>query len=142
MPVPLPSERHPDPTPYEVNPMRPTALRRFTTLALLLTVAGSAQSDNFRWLDSSAVRYFTDRDWNLFSETAQKALDTGNDGQRFEWLNPKSKSSGSLMPRAADTAFDGKACRRLEIESQARGVSGKSTHILCRQPDGNWKILR
>lgn len=139
--MPLPYDRQSDPTPQEVNPMRPTVLQ-FTILALLLAVAGSAQSGNFRWLDSSAVRYFTDQDWELFSETAQKALDAGKDGQRFEWHNAKSKSSGSMVPGAADTAFDGKECRRLEIDSQARGVTGKSTNTLCRQPDGDWKILR
>jgi len=110
--------------------------------ALLLALTGPVQAGNFRWLDSSAVRYFSDRDWELFAETAEQALGEGKDGQRFEWNNPKSNSSGSMMPGAADSAFDGKDCRRLEIESQAKGVSGKSTHTLCRQPDGDWKILR
>jgi len=121
--------------------MHPTLLQ-YTLLALLLATVGPAQSGNFRWLDSSAVRYFTDQDWDLFTETADKALNEGKDGQRFEWNNPKSKSSGSMMPGAADTVFDDKDCRRLEIESQAKDVSGKSTHTLCRQPDGDWKIAR
>ena len=117
-------------------------LRRILPALLILALTGPAAGSNVSWLDGSAARYFTDRDWELFTTTLQKALDEGREGQRFDWENPESRSSGYLIPRAAGPAFAGRECRLLETENRARGYTGNSRHTLCRGSDGAWKIVR
>ena len=120
------------------NNMKPLP---FTLLALLL-IAGSAQGANFRWLEFSPVRNFTDDDWDMMTATADRALNKGKEGEVFSWENPESGSSGSLTPMGKAESKKGGDCRKLQISNQAGGLSGDSTHILCRQPDGEWKVVR
>jgi len=122
--------------------MHTHSLRHILPALLLLALVGPAAGGNFRWLDGSAARYFTDRDWELFTATLQKALDEGGSGQRFEWSNPESGSSGAMVPRAAPPVFAGSECRLLEMENRAHGYSGNSRHTLCRDSEGAWKIAR
>jgi len=120
------------------NNMKPL----LTTLLPLLLAFGSAQGANFRWLEFSPVRYFTDGDWEMMTTTADRALNNGKDGEAFDWSNPESGSSGSLTPIGKAKSRKGSDCRKLKISNHAKGLSNTSTQILCKQPDGEWKVAR
>lgn len=106
----------------------------------LAVVAGQAHSANFRWLNFSPARHFTDDDWSMLTETADQALSSGKDGEEFSWSNPKTGNSGSLVPGPA-TGSEGERCRTLKITNQASGLSSTGIQRLCMQPSGEWKIV-
>jgi len=113
----------------------------FMMIAISLAV-GSAWGANFRWLEFSPVRHFTDSDWEMMTATADRALNEGKDGEAFTWSNPESGNSGSLTPAGKAESRKGAECRQLEISNHAKGLSGTNTRILCKQPDGEWKVAR
>lgn len=119
-----------------------TTLSTTALFSLVLLVLPLAQGANFRWLDSSPARHFSDRDWQLLGDTVDLALNTGRDGQRFEWSNPDTGSSGTLEPAPATGRYAGGGCRRLKMENHAGNESSRSSHTFCRQEDGSWKIAR
>lgn len=106
---------------------------------LLLFAQSVGEAVNLRWLEYSAVRYFSDEDWELARGAADDALQNRPDGEPVEWHNPKTGHSGRSVPlRSLDR--DGKPCRELAVENRAGGMSGRSVFLFCLQPSDEWKI--
>ncbi len=114
------------------------------TLFWLIPIAvgvGQAQAANFRWMNFSPERHFTEQDWEMVTSTADQALNQGKDGELFTWNNPDSGSSGSLTPKDAENR-EGMPCRVLTITNNAQGLSSTGTNLLCKQANGEWKIVK
>ncbi|MCB1857387.1 MAG: hypothetical protein KDI63_03910 [Gammaproteobacteria bacterium] len=105
----------------------------------VLVVTESAQSANFNWLSFSPGRYFTDTDWEMMTQAANEALNTGDEGQVFAWSNPATGHSGSVSPGPVN-GDSGENCRSLDITNHAKGLTANGTQRLCRQPNGEWKL--
>ena len=62
-------------------------------------------------------------------------------GRTIEWSNPKSGNSGSVTPtregRHSDT---GNYCREFRQTVTIKGKTEEAYGIVCRQPDGSWRI--
>ena len=115
---------------------------RLTTCLSLILILGfsSAHALNFKWLEFSPVKYFTEKDWELLREAARTALNEKEDGESVKWRNDETGHYGSMTP-VAHAEVDGKPCRDLLIRNYAGGVNGGGTYRLCRMEDGDWKIL-
>jgi len=108
-------------------------------LAAALLAAPPAGAASLGWMKGEAASFFTDRDWELVAEALTATLDTDADGASREWANEKSGARGRLTVLSTDTQ-DGTTCRRLRIESTARGSSSSQQYRFCRQQGGGWAI--
>lgn len=111
--------------------------RILAVLLLLVPVVSGAV--NLRWLEYSPVRYFSDEDWELARGAADEALQNRADGEAAEWHNPRTGHSGRAVPRRS-LEREGRPCRELAVENQARGMFGRSVFLFCLQPSDEWKI--
>lgn len=111
---------------------------RGLSVALLLGLAAQPLlGSNLRWLNDSAVRFFTERDWEIVTEAGRKALNEGKDGETVSWENPETGHSGSLTPLKTVTT-NGATCRQLKVVNSARGTMADSIYEFCQEPDGRW----
>lgn len=110
----------------------------------LLAVAGTmvmamAQAGSLGWMKGSTASYFTDRDWELVGETLTAALDAAADGETRQWSNDRSGAHGRMTPLSTEARGDA-TCRKLRVESTAKGSSSSHVYLFCRRGDGAWGI--
>lgn len=115
---------------------------RLVVIAASLTavlVSSSALPQGYRWLDTSPVAHFSDKDWSMLRSTARPLLDDGADGSQASWENTDSGSYGSI--KVLNTfQKDGRRCRRTYFSNSAAGFHGTGIFNLCKVADGSWKI--
>ena len=116
-----------------------TKIQRILTLILLGSFLQTAVAFNLRFLNYSPVRYFSEQDWKLASAAVRKALNETKDGETVSWDNPKTKYFGTIRPIMTES-HDGATCRKLEIENNAKGMTGSGIYRFCQQPDGKWAV--
>lgn len=104
---------------------------------LLVQPAGAF---DLQWLNQSPARYFTDEDWKLSQEAADKALDTTKDGETLSWKNPASGANGTYTP-ISTTTEQGMTCREVKIFNHAGTVDATSFMKSCQKPDGKWALV-
>jgi surface antigen len=93
------------------------------------------------WLRGTAVMQFRESDWTLVQDTARAVLEEAVDGERRDWRNETTGNRGAIKP-ILSFDFEGRPCRRLAfLNEAATGARGISTHTLCRQDDGEWKLV-
>lgn len=112
-------------------------------LAILITtlvLPGISRAMNWHWLNDSAIKSFTEKDWEMLGNAVDNALDHFPDHTTVEWSNPENHHSGTvqvLNTRKTDSGV----CRTAVLKNQAEGKEGSSRVNLCRQPDNSWKIV-
>ena len=116
---------------------------RMLVLALVAAfmMAPAALPQSLGWMRGEAASFFTDRDWELLRSTLGEALDGAADGEAREWRNENSGASGRITPLKTETR-DQTTCRRLRIESEARGAKSSYRYLFCRVGDGPWALGR
>jgi len=107
--------------------------------AVLFLVGGSAAAQGLGWMKGTAAGFFTDTDWQLLEETLTVALNEAADGEPREWRNERSGSHGKVTPLISDTRAD-VTCRRIRIESAARGTSSSYRYLFCRRGEDRWRL--
>ena len=107
---------------------------------VLLFAAEMVAAQNMLWLDVSPVRFFNDRDWQLWNETADEVLEAP-DGTTLEWNNPESGNSGRMTARSS-YQMDGHKCRLVRVENRAgrEDLTGGANFNVCHI-GGEWKIV-
>lgn len=108
-------------------------------LAAMLTTT-SAHSVNWRALDYSPVRFFTDTDWALFRLTSRKLLEEAPDGETRTWENPDSGNHGAMKTVSTYKNDVGLKCRQIRVRNAARSLTGEATVHVCKHPKGNWEF--
>jgi surface antigen len=99
----------------------------------------TAWAFNTSFLRDAPLAYFTDKDWSLFKDTLDRALNGGGDGATSRWDNPSSGSSGEVTP--LDTRqVDGMTCRNTRIVTSAQGLTARGEYQLCKAADGEWTL--
>lgn len=111
----------------------------FAAIVFGLLVQPAAAFD-LQWLNQSPARYFTDEDWKLSGEAADKALDTAKDGETVSWKNPTSGANGTYTPTSTTTE-QGMTCREVKIVNHAGNVDASSFMKSCQKPDGKWALV-
>lgn len=110
----------------------------FLTLSTALPLAGHAS--NMRFLEFSPSAYFTEKDWELLRAAARDLLDNRKDGESVAWKNEENGHNGTLEVLNTYADF-GTTCRRLKVFSDAIEVSATRVVNLCKNKEGEWKIL-
>ena len=111
--------------------------------ALLAALLGSApvHGVNWRFMDFSPVRFFTDADWALFSLTGRQLVEETPDGETRTWENPYTGNKGAMQAVTTYKNDLGQKCRQVRIRNvSAQGLTGEATVHLCRHPKGNWEF--
>ena len=89
-----------------------------------------------------------ERDRLLLGKTTQSALEYGKSGSTNKWRNPDSGNSGiivpkrSYRPRISRLKRRYKYCREFQQTIIVGGHKENAYGKACRQPDGQWKIVR
>lgn len=110
-----------------------------TTVALGI-FAQPAVALDLLWLNQSPARHFTDEDWELAKDAADKALNAAKDGETVSWQSPTSDTKGSFTPLSTSTR-QGATCRQVKTTNHARNLDGGSVINFCQQPDGEWALV-
>ena len=105
----------------------------------ICTIALPATALNLKWLRNTAAINFTEEDWRLAKEAADKALNEATDGTTVSWGNEDTGASGSSTPLKTGKK-DGMKCRYLKLKSSAKGIDGEMVFLFCKHEDGIWKI--
>jgi surface antigen len=124
----------------EADPMKKSPLSVLSAAIVFVALSLPAAAFDLRWLSQSPARYFTDEDWKLSQETADKALDTAKDGEAVSWKNPASGNYGSYTPLSTTTE-QGMRCREVKIVNHAKNLDASSYMKFCQKPDGKWALV-
>lgn len=80
-------------------------------------------------------------DKQLLEKSSRQALEFSPAGSTVPWQNPDSGNYGSITP--TKTFKDGsRYCREYTQEVVVGGQKQKAYGTACRQPDGNWEIVK
>jgi surface antigen len=82
------------------------------------------------------------RDKQLATQAAQRALETAPSGVAVPWTNPDSGHAGAITPVRTYQVADGAYCREYQQVVTIGGQPERSYGTACRQPDGSWKIVQ
>lgn len=116
-----------------------TNLASAITAMVAIFLSVPVQSQTYKWLDTSPIKFFTDQDWEIMRSTARQTLDGADDGTTATWSNPETEASGSIT--VINTyEEEGRRCRRTKFFNSARGLTGSGIFRLCKIEDGSWKI--
>jgi surface antigen len=75
-------------------------------------------------------------------QNAQYALEHAPTNTSTTWRNPDSGNAGALMPVETYQSKSGEYCREYRQTVSIGGQRQEAYGTACRQPDGNWKIIR
>lgn len=81
-------------------------------------------------------------DMGYHESAAQRALETGQPGERFPWQNPESGHSGMVTPSNYYQNAQGQYCREYTQQVMVGGHAEEAYGHACRQPDGQWKLVQ
>ena len=112
-------------------------------LGLLLTTPylplASAANLNFTYRGPAG--YMNEADWEMFRAEAAKMLNDGEDGVTYTWTNQDTGTSGSFTPEET-TEENGQPCRIVTVTLEAGPAEGRQVMTVCKQPEGDWRIVR
>lgn len=74
------------------------------------------------------------------ADAAGRAVDAPV-GQSITWSDPRSQSSGTVIPKNQQTRADGRICREFEETIRVGDREETATATMCREPDGTWKAI-
>lgn len=119
-------------------------MHRFWIAMVILTVSmvmpWASHASNMRFLEFSPSAFFTEKDWDLVREAATNLLDNHKDGESLSWKNDENGHNGTLKVLNSYADF-GTTCRRLKVYSDAIEVSATRVVNMCKNKEGEWKIL-
>ncbi len=74
--------------------------------------------------------------------SSRQALEFSPSGSSVEWKNPDNGHKGSITPTKTFKSPSGRYCREYTQEVIIGGETHKAYGKACRQPDGNWQIVK
>jgi len=97
---------------------------------------------DFSFLNQAPIRYFNDADLKLLSGAVDRALDKAKQGEKIDWSNAQTGTSGSITP-IRSFVRDGDECRRLEVVNRSKKATrgSASSEVDFCKVEGSWKIL-
>ena len=108
--------------------------------AIVATIAGAILGG---LLGGEVGRQLDERDRLMMSQTTQGALEKSQSGVSTEWMNPDTQNYGTITPRLARVdPSTGRYCREFQQTVTVGGQTQQAFGRACRQPDGNWQIVK
>jgi surface antigen len=108
-------------------------------LVLALACGSAAAQSNLTFMKDSPVSRFKPDDIRLMQEAGRAVLDSAEPAATREWLNPKTKHSGSVTLEQS-FSFESRDCRRLRVDNRAGGMQSSTLVPVCRNAQGRWGI--
>lgn len=93
-------------------------------------------------IGGSIGKQMDEHDKLMAERTAQKALEDSPSGRSVAWRNPDSKHMGSITPTRTYQNNEGRYCREYTQDITIGGETQKAYGTACRQPDGQWIIVK
>ena len=115
------------------------ALIKTVLLSTSIIYAGTVAASNVRFMQDSALAAMTPADIEVLQKAARNTLDYAEDGNPRRWENQETGAKGILTPLSSFEQ-DGVFCRKLEMFTEVKSVSGRTIFVFCQQPDGTWRI--
>lgn len=109
------------------------------TLALVLIPAAASAAGWGALLLQGPTQWFNGDDMKLFVDSAREALENAPVGKTIEWTNPATRHSGATAV-LAESSQDGRPCKTIRVDTQARGMRESMRYVACREPDGRWGL--
>jgi surface antigen len=93
-------------------------------------------------IGGSIGKSMDEQDRKLASLASQNAFENSTSGSTKEWRNPDNGNYGSITPQKAYQNDSGQYCREYTQTVVIGGETSKAYGTACRQPDGQWKIVK
>lgn len=95
------------------------------------------------YLGSEIGKSLDNKDRGELGDTTQRALDSGNVGQAYNWSNPDTGNRGSITPTSRTYArAEGETCRDFSTTVTLReGRTSSNSGTACKQSDGSWRVV-
>jgi hypothetical protein len=121
---------------------RSTFIPSILIAAILSLWVNHATAINLMFLSKeSPARQFSDADWQYLNRAIDHSLEKVGDGASYHWDNPTSPASG-LIEMLGSSKEDDMPCRRMRMTNHYDDIKGITEFVFCKQPDGEWKVLR
>jgi surface antigen len=123
--------------------MQAAQLPTILLIALLAGAPASSRAFDLSFLGQAPLRFLTDADTQLLSETINEVLTNAADGESRTWKGEQSGTSGTVTA-VRTFAEDERRCRRIEIVTLSpRATKGRGSSLvdMC-EIEGRWRILR
>jgi surface antigen len=69
-------------------------------------------------------------------------LDKNQNGEAAAWVNPNKGTEVTVVPILSYQTPTGEHCREYQVELSTEGKKSSVAGTACRQPDGQWKMVR
>lgn len=106
----------------------------------IFAVAAGAMAGGF--IGNKIGEQMDEHDKLMAERSAQKALENAKSGTKVVWKNPDTNHSGSVTPTKTYQNREGRYCREYTQEVTIGGETQKAYGTACRQPDGQWVIVK
>lgn len=106
--------------------------------AMFLMTTGQAIAANTSFMNDSVLAELRDDDVTMLLATIEEALELPQ-GEASRWENKGTGAQGTIT-RLGGFSKEGRECRKLRVETQARGRSSDSEWDYCRAPYGRWEL--
>jgi surface antigen len=122
------------------HPAAARAVARVVLVACLVALAVPASAASLAGaLRGSPFQFFTEEDTRQFVTTARALADEEKPEDGRRWAN---EASGAWGTMAVTRTFrrNGAPCKEIRGENTARGRTEPFRLVVCRTPQGEWKI--
>lgn len=79
-------------------------------------------------------------DRETFRKTTQQAMQSTPNGQVVTWVNPETRTAGSITPTGSFVGKGGRQCRNFEATVAAKEGIGRGNGVACKEEDGEWLV--
>jgi len=93
-------------------------------------------------IGNSIGKQMDEHDKLMARNAAKDALENAPSGKAVAWKNPDSQHSGSVVPTRTYQNREGRYCREYTQTVNIGGEVQKAYGTACRQPDGQWVIVK
>jgi surface antigen len=115
-------------------------LSAFLLAVAIVAAPLAAHASNMGFLEFSPSAFFDNRDWDLVRAAAASLLDNAKDGESKTWKNEENGHNGKLTVLKTTAAY-GTTCRTMEVFSDAIEVKTTRVVNMCKNKEGEWKVL-
>jgi surface antigen len=119
--------------------MNSLCIRLLTAASISLCAYPAFAQGGLGFLQDAPAGKLTKEDVDLLKAAAEQAV-SGAPGVPKPWSNPATGNSGAITLLQSFNSADGRSCRRLRVETQAKATSGVYTTNVCRAEGGPWQI--
>ncbi|MBN3791751.1 hypothetical protein [Burkholderia sp. Ac-20353] len=98
--------------------------------------------NNLNFLNDTPLSYFNKADLASLTKAVQKVRDEGKDGETETWQNSGGRAQIDAKLTPATTEKDGKTCREITTEIDAKGQTITLKPVYCKTAAGKWQLQK